>query len=150
MMSVSLRMATADDVESLFEIRTSVAQNHLSREQMDELGITPQVLRSAINEGPCIWLAEVDRQPVAFSMIDRAEGEVFAMFVRPEHEKCGLGRLLMDAAEAELFKTHERIVLVTDGRPEIRANGFYQRLGWTVVERIDARDVRYEKRRPLL
>jgi hypothetical protein len=38
---------------------------------------------------------------------------------------------------------------VTDGRQEIRANGFYQRLGWTVVDRVDARDVRYEKRRPL-
>lgn len=150
MMSVSLRMATVDDVESLFEIRTSVVQNHLSREQMDALGITPQVLRSAINEGPCIWIAEVDRQPVAFSMIDRAEGEVFAMFVRPAYENRGLGRLLMAAAEAELFKAHERIVLVTDGRQEIRANGFYQRLGWTVAERVDTQDVRYEKRRPLL
>ena len=148
MMSVSLRMATVDDVESLFEIRTSVVQNHLSREQMDALGITAQVLRSAINEGPCIWLAEVDQWPVAFSMIDRAEGEVFAMFVRPAFENRGLGRVLMAAAEAELFKAHERIVLVTDGRQEIRANGFYQRLGWSVFERVDAQDVRYEKRRP--
>ena len=147
-MSVSLRMATVDDVESLFEIRTSVVQNHLSREQMDALGITAQVLRSAINEGPCIWLAEVDQWPVAFSMIDRAEGEVFAMFVRPAFENRGLGRVLMAAAEAELFKAHERIVLVTDGRQEIRANGFYQRLGWSVFERVDAQDVRYEKRRP--
>lgn len=82
-------------------------------------------------------------------MIDRDEGEVFAMFVRPAYENRGLGRLLMAAAEAELFRAHERIFLVTDGRQEIRANGFYQRLGWTVVARVDARDVRYEKRRPL-
>ncbi|CAI8701141.1 MULTISPECIES: GNAT family N-acetyltransferase [unclassified Pseudomonas] len=148
-MSVRTRMATVEDVESLFEIRTSVAQNHLSREQMDALGITAQVLNSAIKEGPCVWIAEVDERPVAFSMIDRDEGEVFAMFVRPAYENRGLGRLLMAAAEAELFRAHERIFLVTDGRQEIRANGFYQRLGWTVVARVDARDVRYEKRRPL-
>ncbi|MDX9667935.1 GNAT family N-acetyltransferase [Pseudomonas sp. P5_152] len=148
-MSVRTRMATVEDVESLFEIRTSVAQNHLSREQMDALGITAQVLNSAIKEGPCVWIAEVDERPVAFSMIDRDEGEVFAMFVRPAYENRGLGRLLMAAAEAELFRAHERIFLVTDGRQEIRANGFYQRLGWTVVDRVDARDVRYEKRRPL-
>lgn len=147
-MSVRTRMATVEDVESLFEIRTSVTQNHLSREQMDALGITPQVLRSAINEGPCVWIAEVDERPVAFSMIDRDEGEVFAMFVRPAFENRSLGRLLMAAAEAELFQAHERIFLVTDGRQEIRANGFYQRLGWTVVARVDAQDVRYEKRRP--
>lgn len=149
-MSVRTRMATVEDVESLFEIRTSVAQNHLSREQMDALGITAQVLNSAIKEGPCVWIAEVDERPVAFSMIDRDEGEVFAMFVRPAYENRGLGRLLMAAAEAELFRAHERIFLVTDGRQEIRANGFYQRLGWTVVDRVDARDVRYEKRRPLV
>ena len=147
-MSVRTRMATVEDVESLFEIRTSVAQNHLSREQMDALGITAQVLNSAIKEGPCVWIAEVDERPVAFSMIDRDEGEVFAMFVRPAFENRGLGRLLMAAAEAELFRAHERIFLVTDGRQEIRANGFYQRLGWTVVARVDAQDVRYEKRRP--
>lgn len=147
-MSVRTRMATVEDVESLFEIRTSVAQNHLSREQMDALGITPQVVSSAIREGPCVWIAEVDERPVAFSMIDRDEGEVFAMFVRPAYENRGLGRLLMAAAEAELFQTHERIFLVTDGRQEIRANGFYQRLGWTVAARVDAQDVRYEKRRP--
>ena len=132
-MSVRTRMATVEDVESLFEIRTSVTQNHLSREQMDALGITPQVLRSAINEGPCVWIAEVDERPVAFSMIDRDEGEVFAMFVRPAFENRGLGRLLMAAAEAELFQAHERIFLVTDGRQEIRANGFYQRLGYQPV-----------------
>ena len=73
---------------------------------------------------------------------------LFAMFVRPAFENRGLGRLLMAAAEAELFQAHERIFLVTDGRQEIRANGFYQRLGWTVVSRVDAQDVRYEKRRP--
>lgn len=146
-MQTLIRAATQDDVESLFTLRTSVVQNHLSVEQMAVLGITPQVLADSIHHAPCAWIAEVDGQPAAFSMIDLAEGEVFAMFVSPAYKNLGLGRQLMAVAEAALFEHHETLFLVTDGRDEIRANGFYQRLGWTVVGSVEGDDVRYEKSR---
>lgn len=72
-MQVLIRAATANDVDTLCAIRTSVVQNHLSLEQMADL--------------------------------------------------------------------------ITDGREEVRANGFYQRLGWSVAGRVDGDDVRYEKGR---
>lgn len=147
-MSVLIRVATVGDVDSLFAIRTSVAQNHLSREQMAALGITPQVLTQAIRDSDCVWIADVEGQPVAFTMIDQAEGELFALFVRPGFENRGLGRQLMAVAESALFARHERIFLITDGRDLIRANGFYRRLGWSVVGQEEDHDVRYEKRRP--
>lgn len=147
-MDVMIRVATREDVDSLFEIRTSVEQNHLSREQMAALGITPQVLGQAIEDSKCVWIAEVEGQPLAFVMIDRETGELFAMFVRPGHENRGLGRRLMWVAEAALFEQHERIFLITDGRQDIRANGFYQRLGWVLAGQADNDDVRYEKCRP--
>lgn len=146
-MQTIIRVATQDDVDTLFAIRTSVLQNHLSREQMADLGITPEALSDSIREAQCVWIAEVDGQPAAFSMVDLAEGEVFAMFVRPSYENRGLGRQLMAVAETALFKLHETLFLITDGRDEIRANGFYRRLGWSVVGRVDADDVRYQKSR---
>ena len=147
-MSVLIRVATVGDVDSLFAIRTSVAQNHLSREQMAALGITPEVLTQAIRDSDCVWIADVEGQPVAFTMIDQAEGELFALFVRPGYENRGLGRQLMAVAETALFARHERIFLITDGRDLIRANGFYRRLGWSVVGQEEDHDVRYEKRHP--
>jgi len=146
-MQTLIRAATQDDVDTLFNIRTRVVQNHLSVEQMAQLGITPQVLADGIREAPCAWVAEVDGQPVAFSMVDLATGEVFAMFVLPTHENLGLGRRLMAVAETALFERHATLFLVTDGRDEIRANGFYQRLGWTVTGSVEGDDVRYEKSR---
>lgn len=146
-MQMLIRVATPDDIDTLFAIRTSVVQNHLSREQMTALGITPQVLADSIREAPCVWIAEVEGRPVAFSMVDRAAGEVFAMFVQPGYEGLGLGRRLMAVAEAALFEQHERLFLITDGRDEIRANGFYQRLGWSMVARVEGDDIRYEKSR---
>lgn len=146
-MQVLIRAATADDVDTLCAIRTSVVQNHLSLEQMAERGITPPVLVDALRQAPCAWIAEVDGQAAGFSMVDLDEGEVFAMFVLPTHENLGLGRQLMAVAEAALFERHDRLHLVTDGRDEIRANGFYQRLGWSNVGQVDGDDVRYEKSR---
>ena len=146
-MHTVIRLATLDDIDALLVIRTSVVQNHLSVEQMAELGITPQLLADSMREAPCAWIAEVDGQPVAFAMVDLAEGEVFAMFVLPSHEHLGLGRQLMAVAEAALFEHHDRLFLTTDGRDEIRANGFYQHLGWSVVERVEGDDVRYQKSR---
>lgn len=146
-MQTLIRVATQDDVDTVFTIRTSVVQNHLSVEQMADLGITPQVLADSIRAAPCVWIAEVDGQPAGFSMVDLAGGEVFAMFVLPTHENLGLGRQLMAVAEAALFEHHERLFLITDGRDGIRANGFYQRLGWAVVGQVEGGDVRYEKSR---
>ena len=146
-MQVLIRTATPDDVDTLCAIRTSVVQNHLSLEQMAGLGITPQVLSDTLRAAPCGWIAEVDGQAAGFSMVDLDEGEVFAMFVLPSHEKLGLGRQLMAVAEAALFEHHDTLYLVTDGRDEIRANGFYQRLGWSGVGPVDGDDVRYEKSR---
>ena len=146
-MQIVIRTATLDDIDTLFAIRTSVVQNHLSREQMTALGITPLGLAQSIREATCVWIAEVEGQPAAFSMVDLDAGEVFAMFVLPAYEGRGLGRRLMAVAEAALFEHHDTLYLITDGRDSIRANGFYQRLCWSVVDRVDGDDVRYEKSR---
>ncbi|KAA8563545.1 hypothetical protein FX985_03615 [Pseudomonas extremaustralis] len=148
-MQTLIRVATPDDVNTLYAIRTAVVQNHLSREQMTDLGITPQVLTDSIREADCAWIAQVDGQPAGFSMVNLVAGEVFAMFVLPVYENLGLGRQLMAVAEAALFEHHETLFLITDGRDEVRANGLYQRLGWSVVANEMGDDVRYEKSRAL-
>ncbi|MOA53670.1 Mycothiol acetyltransferase [compost metagenome] len=80
-------------------------------------------------------------------MVDQEEGELFALFVRPGHEGKGLGRMLLQRAEESLFEQHDVIHLTTDGDETIRANGFYRQSGWVCAGAVDARDVRFEKRR---
>ncbi|WP_275545867.1 GNAT family N-acetyltransferase [Pseudomonas sp. Marseille-Q0931] len=146
-MKATLRPATVADIHTLFDIRTSVVQNHLSREQMAELGITPAALAEAIDQAPCAWIAELGGVAAGFAMVDLEAGELFALFVRPQAEGHGLGRLLLGAAETALFQHHESIWLITDGHESIRANGFYRRYGWELADAVDERDMRYEKRR---
>lgn len=147
-MNRTIRLATQYDIGSIFAIRTSVRENHLSRAQLAELGITDDSVSQLIAQAPCAWLAEVDGTPAGFAMADTEDGCVFAAFVLPAFEGCGLGRLLMEKAEAFLFEQHSTIWLETAAAS--RANGFYQRLGWLPVAELVDGDLRFEKHRPRL
>ncbi|MBH3466223.1 GNAT family N-acetyltransferase [Pseudomonas carnis] len=142
-MEKTIRLADQADINAIFDIRTSVQENHLSHDQLAEMGITPETIRQAILEAPCAWIAEVDDVPVGFSMADVEDGCVFAAFVLPEFEGHGLGRSLMDRAEAFLFQHHQTIWLET--AEASRASGFYRNLGWQPVENLPEGDIRFEK-----
>ena len=139
----TIRAATEADIPAIFDIRTSVKENHLSHEQLTSMGITPEAIRQAISLAPCVWVAEVEGVPVGFSMADLDDACVFAAFVLPEYEGYGLGRSLMAHAEAFLFQHHRVIWLETAAAS--RASGFYRHLGWVPVEDLPEGDVRFEK-----
>ena len=43
-MTISTRPAQTSDIDSIFDVRTSVVENHLSREEMQQLGITYSIV----------------------------------------------------------------------------------------------------------
>ncbi|MBJ7263487.1 MAG: GNAT family N-acetyltransferase [Burkholderiaceae bacterium] len=145
-MRKTIRLAKDADIARIFDIRTSVRENHLSRAQLNDMGITDDAIRHMIETEDCIWIAEVDAVPVGFAIADSVAGSVFAVFIRPQWEGLGLGRRLMNEAEAFLFEQFETIWLETDNRS--RASGFYTRLGWRLEVMLEGDDVRFEKRRP--
>jgi GNAT superfamily N-acetyltransferase len=145
-MTITVRTASAADIPAIFEVRTSVRENHISVERLAEMGITHQTIAQALRDEPCIWVAEHDGQVIGFSMGDADDACVFALFVRPDWEGHGVGRRLMERAEAFLFERHAAIWLQTD--ISSRAAGFYERLGWKRTRVMDTGDTRFEKLRP--
>jgi len=143
-MQNTIRLANTADIDAIFHIRTSVRENHLSHEQLTQMGITPEAIEQALIEAPCIWIAEVDGVPAGFSMAYSGDACVFAAFVLPQFEGQGLGRCLMERAECFLFQQHETIWLET--AEASRASGFYRKLGWRCVEQLPEGDIRMEKR----
>ena len=44
-METTVRIANQADISAIFDIRTSVTENHLSHDQLNEMGITPDAIR---------------------------------------------------------------------------------------------------------
>lgn len=144
-MNISIRPASATDITAIFAIRTAVKENILSLEQLTEMGITPDAVLDMLAQPDCVWVADINGITAGFAMVDSEEGSVFALFVLPEYEGRGLGKQLMDHAEAALFQQHALLWLETDSQS--RAAEFYQRRGWEAVKQLSGTDKRYEKKR---
>ena len=144
-MNITIRSARVSDVECIFDVRTSVIENHLSREEMRQMGITESLVADMIQNSPCAWVAVESEKIIGFSMILPDEGCLFAAFVLPEYEGKGAGRRLVMAAEQELFKHHDIAWLETDKNS--RAANVYLHLGWGNKTDINDTDIRLEKAR---
>lgn len=142
-MNISTRAAQLSDIDSIFDVRTSVVENHLSREEMQQMGINESVVADMIKQSQCAWVATVNDNVIGFSMILPDDGCLFAAFVLPEYEGRGIGRSLVQLAEHELFKHHEIAWLETDKNS--RAAQFYVQLGWGNKTNINDTDIRLEK-----
>ena len=142
-MEVSIRVATPNDIDAIFRVRTSVRENALTIEGLAELGITPASVTEMLSMVPCSWVAVAGEVVVGFSMVDLEDACLFAAFVSPDYEGRGIGKALVAAAEAALFERHSKIWLETSKTS--RAAEFYHRSGWSEVENIGEDDVKFEK-----
>jgi len=120
-------------------------ENHLSREEMRQMGITEGVVGDMIEKSLCAWVATENNKIIGFSMILPDEGCLFAAFVLPEYEGKGIGRRLVRLAEQELFQHHEIAWLETDKNS--RAAKFYMQLGWGNETDLNGTDIKLEKSR---
>lgn len=131
---MNIRIAQRGDIDTLFEIRTSVVENYQSREEIAELGITPESVTKMLETDCCAWVAEIDDRPIGFSIANATEKTIFGLFVLPSFERQGAGRALIQAAENWLWsKGIDEIWLVTANNPSLRAYGFYLHLEWIPV-----------------
>ncbi|UHS62843.1 GNAT family N-acetyltransferase [Agrobacterium vaccinii] len=145
-MAAEIRLAQQSDVSALFDVRTSVRENHISFERLAKMGVTETSISEMIAASHCAWVATIGGKVVGFSMIDISDASLFAAFILPSHEDKGLGKKLVLAAEEELFKHHAEIWLETDR--DSRAAGFYRHLGWGGEREAEGGQIRFTKIRP--
>ncbi|MGK7913263.1 MAG: GNAT family N-acetyltransferase [Synechococcus sp.] len=129
--TIRIRIAEPQDIETLFDIRTSVVENYQSREEIAALGITPGSVADMLQENCKAWIAEIDGQAIGFSLANKDDATIVGMFVRPQFEGRGAGRYLMTVAEDWLRSQGvDEAWLLTGNDPTLRAYGFYLHLGW--------------------
>ncbi len=155
-----IRSGTAQDAEGVSRVQVETRQaayaHVLPQEQLQALSITGRA--EQWRDHPPI-VAEVDGEVVGFVSVgpsrdDDADGELYAIYVHPDHWSTGAGRALMEAGEGELRRLgHRNVVLwVLDDNP--RARRFYERAEWATdgtkrgieIFGNEVLEVRYRKR----
>jgi GNAT superfamily N-acetyltransferase len=120
----TLRQALRTDVSGIQRVRHSVKENRLTSRVIGDAEVVDAIERSGRG-----WVAECDNTVVGFAIGNAQNGNIWALFVDPEYEARGLGRLLHDAMVAWLWSRGLRGLWLTT-QPATRAQRFYERAGW--------------------
>jgi GNAT superfamily N-acetyltransferase len=144
---IVVREARGADLPGITRVRTSVAENLLTREQLAERGVTEASIAASFLADSKGWVALSGDEVVAFCIADRVSRSIFALFVLPPFEARGLGSRLLNLAVDWLCANGADTVWLTTG-PTTRAASFYERRGWVATGPTHTGDVRYELRRP--
>jgi ribosomal protein S18 acetylase RimI-like enzyme len=156
-----IRPGTSDDAEGVARVHVETWQaayaHTLPSEQLQALSVEEAVARH--RRYPPTLVADAAGEIQGFVAVGASrdpgtDGELFAIYVHPEHWGTGVGRTLIEAGEAELRRLgHEEAVLwVLDDNP--RARRFYELAGWSLdgaardihIFGFDVAEVRYAKR----
>jgi GNAT superfamily N-acetyltransferase len=144
--AVIFREAMGADLPGITRVRTSVVENALTIEQLEERGITEASVAASFLADSKGWVAVQAEEIVAFSIADRATWSIFALFVLPGYEGRGIGSRLLDLALDWLWNNGAERVWLTTGAGT-KAVRFYERRGWKCTGQGPRGDLRYERAR---
>ena len=99
-------------------VRGAVTENILTS------NIAPERIVAGLEVRGKGWVAEHEGQIVGFSMADREESMIWALFLLPEWEGRGLGTVLLERAVGWLWREGCERIWLTTGRGR-RGGGFY-------------------------
>jgi GNAT superfamily N-acetyltransferase len=90
------------------------------------------------------WVVEVDGRIVGFAVGNAETGNIWALFVEPEHEGQGHGRRLHDSMVQWLVSRGlSRLWLSTE--PATRAQRFYEAAGWSSSGLLPSGELLFER-----
>ncbi|MFL5811271.1 MAG: GNAT family N-acetyltransferase [Flavisolibacter sp.] len=133
------REATVADIQQIQVVRNSVKENMLSDPNL----VTDEECKEFITVRGKGWVCEADNMIVGFSIADLRENNIWALFVRPEYEGKGIGKILHKLMLDWYFsQSKESVWLGTD--PDSRAALFYRKAGWKETGMHGKKEIRFE------
>ncbi|MEW5851842.1 MAG: GNAT family N-acetyltransferase [Myxococcota bacterium] len=130
------------DIDAMHQIRLAVRENRLS----DPRRVQPKDYQPFLRDDGRTWVVRSRGRIVGFAAVDVRRANVWALFVDPDHEGRGVGRLLHDTMMAWFFgHAHPEVWLSTE--PGTRAERFYCAAGWRRTGQASHGDVRFEMTR---
>ncbi|MBI3712985.1 MAG: GNAT family N-acetyltransferase [Burkholderiales bacterium] len=152
MKEIQLRRATVADAEAIAAIRIegwrSTYRGMIPDSYLDDMDMNENLLhwRTILQALPskedalCVYVAVSDNEIVGFvSAIKLAEpkldkeGEINAIYIRPQWQRCGIGKRMMHKAARSLqaMGCQSCVIWVIDGNAQAR--NFYEELGAEIL-----------------
>lgn len=132
------REATIQDIPQIQSVRNSVHENTLS----DPLLVTDADCAGYLSKRGKGWVCETDTRIAGFAIADVTGHNIWALFVRPEFEKKGIGKQLHDLMINWYFEqTQEAVWLSTASHT--RAEQFYRQAGWHETGMHGTKEIRF-------
>ena len=137
-----MRQARREDIPAMHRVRMSVRENKLVSTIIHEADYLEAI--EVTGRG---WVIELDGQIVAFAVGNARTGNIWALFVHPDHERRGYGQQIFDVMVNWLWSSGlQKIWLTTE--PGTRAQRFYEAAGWEYVGRTERGELRFERNKP--
>jgi GNAT superfamily N-acetyltransferase len=134
-----IREAKIEDIKQIQVVRNSVKENTLS----DPGLVTDKDCEDFIITRGKGWVCEINNEVVGFSIVDLKENNIWALFLKPEFEKRGIGKQLHDTMLDWYFvQTKVNVWLGTS--PNTRADLFYRKMGWTEIGKHGKGEIKFE------
>ena len=122
---MGIRQAAIADIKQIQQVRNAVKENTLS----DPSLVTDDDVMDYITRRGRGWVHEVEGGITGFSIISIIDQNVWALFVHPDFERRGIGRLLHDERMNWYFASTDKLVWLSTN-PGTRAEQFYRKAGW--------------------
>jgi GNAT superfamily N-acetyltransferase len=135
---VELRQATRADIPGMHRVRLAVRENRLTSSAITEADYVPAI--EVTGRG---WVIDEGGHVRGFAVGHAITGNIWALFVDPDHEGRGFGRRLHDEMVTWLFAQGlPRLTLGTEAHT--RAQRFYEAAGWRRTGPGERGEVAYE------
>ena len=141
-MDALLRVARRADIAAIQRVRHAVRENKLT-----SAIVTEEDVRAHLEDLGRGWVIQLDGEPRAFAIGNKANGNVWALFVEQGYERRGFGRRLHDTMLGWLWAEGVPRLWLTTG-PGTRAEAFYRAAGWQDAGPSAHGEIRFEMAAP--
>ena len=136
---MTIREAVISDIKQIQIVRNAVKENTLSDPNL----VTDKDCEEFIIERGKGWVCEIDNQIIGFAIADLKENNIWALFLHPDFEKRGIGRVLHKTM-LDWYFTQTKITVWLGTAFNTRAEQFYRKAGWTEVGMHGSKEIKFE------
>ena len=133
------REAKVEDIPQIQIVRNSVKENTLSNPAL----VTDLDCEIHMTQKGKGWVCEFQNKIIGFAIVDLTESNIWALFILPEFESQGVGKILHNLMLDWYFSNTNKTVWLGTAF-NTRAEKFYKHQGWIEVGTHGSKEIKFE------